>query len=170
MTGTTRRCDDAALRGLAESVAAFCRSRGALLATAESCTGGWIAKVATDLPGSSDWFVAGLVTYGNDAKSALLGVPPTLITKFGAVSEPVVRAMAEGALARTTASVSVSVSGIAGPAGGSSDKPVGTVWFGWSRRDGGVVATRSEQHRFDGDREAVRRQAVAEALAGILVP
>ena len=140
------------------------RARGLMLATAESCTGGLIAGACTDLSGSSDWFERGFVTYSNAAKSELLGVPAALIEAHGAVSEPVARAMAEGAVAHSRAQLSVAVTGVAGPSGGSADKPVGTVWFGWCV--GGV--THSEMQRFDGDRAAVRASTVQHALAGLL--
>ncbi|WCM87935.1 CinA family protein [Acidovorax sp. NCPPB 3576] len=132
-----------------------------MLATAESCTGGLIAGACTDLAGSSRWFERGFVTYSNAAKADLLGVPAALIEAHGAVSEPVARAMAEGAVTRSLAQVSVAVTGVAGPGGGSADKPVGTVWFGWSVA--GVV--RSEVVRFAGDRAAVRAATVRHALA-----
>ncbi len=141
---------------LAELLAA----RGGMLATAESCTGGMIAAACTDLAGSSAWFERGFVTYSNAAKTELLGVPAALADAHGAVSEPVARAMAEGAVARSSASVAVAVTGVAGPGGGSADKPVGTVWFGWCV--GGETVT--QQCRFDGDRAAVRAQTVAHAV------
>lgn len=134
------------------------------MATAESCTGGWIAKVLTDLPGSSAWFAGGIVSYSNDAKTHLLGVPPAIIASDGAVSEATVRAMAESALGQFGVDVCVAVSGIAGPDGGSKAKPVGTVWIAWATP--GVTAAR--QYRFDGDRGAVRLQTVEAALTGIL--
>ena len=140
------------------------RQRGQMMATAESCTGGLIAGACTELSGSSDWFERGFVTYSNAAKTELLGVPAALIDALGAVSEPVARAMAEGALARSHAGLSVAVTGVAGPTGGSADKPVGTVWLGWATPQG--VFT--ERQRFDGDRAAVRRATVAHALAGLL--
>lgn len=161
---------DDPLRALAGRVAGLCRARGLQLATAESCTGGWIAKVLTDLPGSSAWFGTGLVTYSNAAKTALLDVPPALLLEHGAVSEAVVRRMASGLLARTGADLGVAVSGIAGPDGGTADKPVGLVWLAWGAREAGAVHVRSAVRRFDGDREAVRRAAVAAALEGLLVP
>ncbi len=117
----------------------------ARVATAESCTGGWIAKALTDVPGSSQWFESGIVAYSNSAKDALLGVPGELIAAHGAVSEPVVRAMAEGARAQLGVDLAVAVSGVAGPDGGSADKPVGTVWFAWAtaaRHDGGASGIR----------------------------
>jgi nicotinamide-nucleotide amidase len=135
-----------------------------MMATAESCTGGLIAGACTDLSGSSAWFERGFVTYSNAAKTGMLGVDAALIDTHGAVSEPVARAMAEGALRRSLAQVSVAVTGVAGPTGGSVDKPVGTVWFGWCVNG----ATTSERQRFDGDRAAVRQATVAHALAGLL--
>ncbi|GAB4203875.1 MAG: CinA family protein [Tibeticola sp.] len=140
-----------------------------MLATAESCTGGLIAAACTDLAGSSAWFERGFVTYSNAAKTELLGVDATLIARHGAVSEPVARAMAEGALRHSPAQISIAVTGIAGPTGGSAEKPVGTVWFGWSLRGtGGALRTDTEHRHFTGDRAAVRAQTVAHALAGVL--
>jgi len=130
------------------------------VATAESCTGGWIAKVLTDVPGSSQWFDSGIVAYSNAVKTSLLGVAPGLIDAHGAVSEPVARAMADGARARLGVELAVAVSGIAGPDGGTPDKPVGTVCFGWATPQG----THTERVQFGGDREGVRRQSVAHAL------
>ena len=143
------------------------QAQGRMMATAESCTGGLIAAACTDLAGSSNWFERGFVTYSNAAKTELLGVDAGLIAAHGAVSEPVARAMAVGAVARSAAQVAVAVTGVAGPAGGSPDKPVGTVWFGWSV-DGAVQA---ERRRFEGDRAAVRAATVHHALrvlAGLL--
>ena len=134
------------------------------LATAESCTGGMIAAACTDLSGSSVWFERGFVTYSNAAKTQCLGVPAPLIAQHGAVSETVVRAMAQGAITHSQADVSIAVTGVAGPTGGSADKPVGTVWFGWSVR--GQVA--SELQRFAGDRSAVRTATVEHALRLLL--
>ncbi len=130
------------------------------MATAESCTGGLIAAACTELSGSSNWFERGFVTYSNAAKTELLGVDAALIAAHGAVSEPVVRAMAEGAVARSRAQVAVAVTGVAGPTGGSADKPVGTVWFGFALPGQLVTETR----RFEGDRAAVRAATVAHAL------
>ncbi len=135
--------------------------KGWMLATAESCTGGLIAGACTDLAGSSAWFERGFVTYSNEAKTEMLGVDPALIASHGAVSEPVARAMAAGALRHSRAQASVAVTGVAGPTGGSMEKPVGTVWFGWSIR--GILS--SEKKRFEGDRAAVRRATVQHALA-----
>ncbi|MCY1371286.1 Nicotinamide-nucleotide amidohydrolase PncC [compost metagenome] len=149
---------------LVEQLATELKARGQFLATAESCTGGLIAGACTDLSGSSDWFERGFVTYSNAAKTSMLGVPAALIAQHGAVSEPVARAMAAGALAQSAAQLAVAVTGVAGPTGGSADKPVGTVWFGWATPEG--VTT--EHQRFDGDRAAVRQAAVRHALAGLL--
>jgi nicotinamide-nucleotide amidase len=140
-------------------------SGGLRLAAAESCTGGWVAKVCTDAAGSSRWFERGFVTYSNEAKEELLGVRADTLARLGAVSEATVREMAAGALRHSRADVALAISGIAGPGGGSADKPVGTVWFAWAWRDG-RVAVRCE--RFGGDRDAVRRAAVATALGGLL--
>ena len=135
-----------------------------MLATAESCTGGMIAAACTDLAGSSLWFERGFVTYSNAAKTELLGVDPALIAAHGAVSEPVVRAMVQGALARSQAQVALAVTGIAGPSGGSTDKPVGTVWFGWATPDGLQTAC----HVWPGDRAQVRQATRDHALQQML--
>ncbi len=135
------------------------------LVTAESCTGGWIAKCITDVPGSSAWFDRGFVTYSNAAKMEMLGVRSETLARFGAVSEETVREMATGALVCSRAQVAVAVSGIAGPTGGTPEKPVGTVWLAW-QLEGQAALTRL--CRFEGDREAVRYQAVAAALQGII--
>lgn len=156
---------DRGIRTLAERLGERLTAAGAMAATAESCTGGWIAKALTDVAGSSAWFDRGLVTYSNAAKQELLWVSAEILAEHGAVSEPVVRQMAEGALARSAADLAVAVSGIAGPGGGSAEKPVGTVWFAWARTG---QTTRSERRLFAGDREAVRRQSVAHALEGML--
>ncbi len=155
---------DSDLEGAALRLGRALLVRHARVATAESCTGGWIAKALTDVPGSSQWFESGVVAYSNSAKDALLGVPGELIAAHGAVSEPVVRAMAEGARAQLGVDLTVAVSGIAGPDGGSADKPVGTVWFAWATPH----ATTAERQVFGGDREAVRRQSVALALRRLL--
>ena len=157
--------DDLSLQALAQRLGDRLGRAGGMAACAESCTGGWVAKVLTDIAGSSAWFDRGLVTYGNQAKQELLGVPEAVLAEQGAVSEPVVRQMAEGLLARSAASLTVAVSGVAGPGGGSDDKPVGTVWLAWAAAD---RDTRAERHRFNGDRESVRRQSVARALQGML--
>nr|WP_231943575.1 CinA family protein [Hydrogenophaga crassostreae] len=141
------------------------RANGAKMATAESCTGGLIAGACTELSGSSDWFERGFVTYSNAAKTELLGVSNALLATHGAVSEPVVRAMATGALTHAPVQWSLAVTGVAGPTGGSADKPVGTVWFGWAGPNG----VTSECLRLPGDRQAVRRATVAHALNGLLL-
>lgn len=155
---------DEALRRLAGEVAGLMRERKLMLVTAESCTGGFIAKVLTDLPGSSSWFDAGVVTYSYEAKEALLGVNPRTLERTGAVSEETVLEMVSGALARFGAGAAVAVTGIAGPGGGTEDKPVGTVWIGWKRRGGYAHA---KVFHFDGDRDAIRRRTVAAALSGL---
>lgn len=155
--------DDNALAALVSRIAAAFIARGATLATAESCTGGWIAKLCTDPTGASEWFQAGLVTYSNAAKQTLLGVPEAMLATHGAVSEPVVLAMARGARLRTGADQAVAVSGIAGPGGGSAEKPVGTVWIAWAGPDG----ERALRYQFQGDRAAIRRATCAAALQGL---
>ena len=151
---------DARLAELAAALGRALQARNLRVATAESCTAGWIAKALTDIAGSSQWFEGGLVAYSNAAKSSLLGVPAGLIAVHGAVSEPVVRAMAEGARARLGVALAVAVSGVAGPDGGTPDKPVGTVWFAWANGR----ETTAVREQLGGDREAVRRQSVALAL------
>jgi nicotinamide-nucleotide amidase len=155
---------DAELLALAGEVASEVMRCRLMLVTAESCSGGWIAKTLTDLPGSSAWFDAGVVTYSYEAKEALLGVNPRTLEHTGAVSEETVLEMVSGALARFGAGVAVAVTGIAGPSGGTPEKPVGTVWIGWKRRGGYGHA---QLFHFPGDREAVRRQTVAAALIGL---
>jgi nicotinamide-nucleotide amidase len=139
-----------------------------VMTTAESCTGGWIGKVLTDVPGSSQWYETGYVTYANSAKTTLLGVLPADLEAHGAVSESVVKAMAIGALERSGAQIAVAVSGIAGPGGGTPGKPVGTVWFGWAWKHGRSIRTQARMKLFKGDRDAVRRKAVTNALQGVL--
>jgi nicotinamide-nucleotide amidase len=143
---------------------------GHTMTTAESCTGGWIAKAITDVAGSSRWFGEGFVTYSNDAKVRQLGVPRSMLRTHGAVSEVVARAMARGAIKRAGASHAVAVTGIAGPEGGIPGKPVGTVWFCWGRAHGARVLLEVERKRFRGNREAVRRKTVRWALARLLRP
>ncbi len=159
---------DLELIALAQRLGARLAASGRRIATAESCTGGWIAKALTDVPGSSAWFGTGLVCYSNESKRMLLGVAASDLAEHGAVSEVVVRAMARGALERAPADVTVAVSGIAGPDGGTAAKPVGTVWIGWAWRSATGVQVASRVHRFAGDRDAVRRQAVGAALEGAL--
>lgn len=156
---------DTELEELARRVGASLAARGLVLTSAESCTGGWVAKVITDIPGSSAWFDRGFVTYTDEAKRQMLGVSGKTLEEQGAVSEATVCEMSEGALAHSRAEVALSVSGIAGPAGGSAQKPVGTVCFAWSARSGGTELRRKH---FRGDREAVRRQSVVYALERLL--
>ncbi len=157
--------DDAALQARARQLGEHLGALGWQVSTAESCTGGWIAKVLTDIPGSSAWFSRGVVAYSNAAKRDLLGVPDAVLGAEGAVSEATAAALVRGALVVSGAEIAVAVTGVAGPEGGSPGKPVGTVWFGWGLR-GGEPACLC-QH-FSGDREAVRRQSVACALDGLL--
>jgi len=157
--------NDTQLYQLAERVGQALKAKGLMMATAESCTGGWIAQAVTAVPGSSEWFERGFVTYTYISKREMLGVKPETLEMHGAVSEQTVREMTEGALAHSHAQVAVSVSGTAGPTGGTPQKPVGTVCFGWGAKD---APARTSIIRFDGDREAVRRQAVAYALERIL--
>ena len=153
------------LHDLACEVGDRLRDRGWQLATAESCTGGWIAKLITDRAGSSAWFDRGFVTYSNNAKCSMLDVPEEVLARHGAVSAAAVAAMVTGALRNSTAQVAVAVSGIAGPEGGTAEKPVGTVWFGWGTEAGEVLTERRE---FTGNRDAVRRYAAAHALQGVI--
>lgn len=150
---------------LVQELAALLVGRSARMVTAESCTGGLIAAACTELAGSSAWFERGFVTYSNEAKSELLGVDPQWIATHGAVSEPVARAMATGALQQADASFAVAVTGVAGPGGGTPDKPVGTVWVAWAGADGRVVST---LYRFNGGRAEVRRQTCLAALRGLI--
>lgn len=156
---------DPALYRLAEEIGEALKARGLMLATAESCTGGWISETVTMVPGSSDWFERGFVTYTYISKREMLGVKEATLGKHGAVAEEIVGEMVAGALARSHAQVAVAVSGIAGPGGGTPEKPVGTVCFAWALKDGTL---RVETARFLGDREAVRRHAVEHALRGVL--
>lgn len=158
---------DAALSGLARRVGRRLRAARLMIATAESCTGGLLAKCLTDIAGSSDYFERGWVTYSNTAKQADLGVAPGLIEWHGAVSEEVALAMAKGAIRRSGARVSIAVTGIAGPGGSAPGKPVGTVWIAWGLRRRGRIECYALQHHFRGGRDAVRRQAVAAALEGL---
>lgn len=153
------------LEELAQRVGVRLLAEGAMLATAESCTGGWVAQAVTAVSGSSAWFDRGFVTYSNQSKQEMLGVASLILKKHGAVSEPVARAMAQGAIEHSAAQWSVSITGIAGPTGGTLEKPVGMVCFAWARTGGGCIA---RTHYFEGDREAVRYQSVVFALEGLL--
>jgi len=155
---------DVELQLMAERLGANLRDAKQMLVTAESCTGGWIAKTVTDVAGSSDWFDCGLAAYSYEAKQRLLGVRAETLEHFGAVSRETAIEMVSGALVHSGSTVAVAVTGIAGPGGGTDDKPVGTVWIAWKRRGGYPQA---ELFHFDGDREAVRRQTVAAALRGL---
>ncbi len=153
------------MNDLVPRIAERLSARGVLLATAESCTGGWAAQALTALAGSSNWFERGFVSYSNAAKQEMLGVRAETLARYGAVSEEAAREMALGALSRSRASVALAITGIAGPGGGTRGKPVGMVCFAWALKGG---APRSETRHFAGDREAVRRQSVERALAGVL--
>jgi nicotinamide-nucleotide amidase len=152
------------MNALARKVGEALTARGLKLVTAESCTGGWVAMALTAIAGSSDWFERGYVTYSNEAKREALGVSADTLARHGAVSEKTAREMAAGALARSHGQVALSITGVAGPTGGSADKPVGTVCFAWAH--GSNIL--SETKRFDGNRESVRRQSVVHALHGVL--
>jgi nicotinamide-nucleotide amidase len=155
---------DSVVHQLSVRVSNKLREMRLCLVTAESCTGGMIATAITDISGSSGWFDRGFVTYSNHAKTEMIGVPADLIDKHGAVSEQVARAMAEGALRNSRAQVSLAVTGVAGPGGGTETKPVGMVCFAWSNR----IETSAHTHVFKGDREQIRVQAAAHALRGLL--
>ena len=160
--------EDIGIRGLAESLVTALSSSGKTVTTAESCTGGWIAKAITDVPGSSSAFAYGIVSYSNGAKESLLGVENLTLAEHGAVSSQVVEQMAEGALQLSGADIAVAVSGVAGPDGGTDEKPVGTVWFAWAVRTKSGISVDGETQRFDGNRNEVRVQTVAQALRGLL--
>lgn len=155
----------AELEALAAQVGALLRANGQKLASAESCTGGWVAQCLTAIAGSSDWFERGFITYSNDAKTEMLGVDRDLLVTHGAVSEATAAAMAAGALRHSRADWTLAITGVAGPSGGSRDKPVGTVCFGWAGPGGWVEC---ETRHFQGNREQVRAQSVSHALAGVL--
>lgn len=157
--------DQHLLEALAGQLGALLLDRRQKLVTAESCTGGWVAQCLTAIAGSSEWFDRGFVTYSNEAKREMLGVPVDALVEHGAVSQTVAAAMAEGALRNSRADWALAITGIAGPSGGSAEKPVGTVCFAWVCRDGQVAAGTCH---FTGNREEVRAQSVAHALAGLL--
>lgn len=156
---------DAGITALARRLGLACAHRRLLVATAESCTGGGVAEAITRIAGSSGWFDRGFVTYSNEAKREMLGVLEETLRAYGAVSEEVAREMAAGALRNSSARVSVSVTGIAGPGGATRGKPVGLVWFAWAVRDG---PAQTRRFHFKGDRTAVRMQSVAVALQGLV--
>jgi nicotinamide-nucleotide amidase len=165
-TGPLPAAGDADLAELVARLATGLEARRLTVATAESCTGGWVARCLTDRPGSSAWFGYGLVTYSNDAKVRLLGVDPAILAAEGAVSESVARQMAAGLRRLTGAALTVAITGIAGPGGSSPAKPVGTVWFAWEGPE--TVAPAAVRWQLQGSREAIRRQSVAIALAGLV--
>ena len=154
-----------AIAALAAELGVRLLEREALCATAESCTGGLVAGAITEIAGSSGWFDRGFITYSNEAKMEMLGVPEATLARHGAVSEATARAMAEGALARSRASIAVAVTGVAGPGGGSPEKPVGMVCFAWARFG---ASTAAATHHLPGDRQAVREASVVVALEGLL--
>ena len=157
--------DDVRLAALAQQVAEGMRAAGRRLVTAESCTGGWLAKCLTDIAGSSQWFERGYVTYSNAAKEQALGVAPEVLTTFGAVSRQSAEQMAAGALHASGAELAVAITGIAGPDGGTAAKPVGLVWIALAMRlPDGTLRSRADEQRFNGNREAIRRASVATAL------
>jgi nicotinamide-nucleotide amidase len=156
---------DDALYRLAARLGRTLKRQELMIATAESCTGGWIGQAITMVPGSSDWFERGFITYTYISKREMLGVSGQTLARHGAVSEQVVREMALGAITRSHAQVAVAISGVAGPSGGTPEKPVGTVCLAWAMKRGPVVV---ETKRFRGDRDEVRRRSVAHALRGVL--
>lgn len=153
------------LQTLAFQMARILTHHNYKLVTAESCTGGWVAKCCTDIPGSSAWFERGFVTYSNEAKQSELGVRQSTLISHGAVSQATVEEMALGAIKHSKADISVAITGIAGPDGGSESKPVGMVWIGWAVKNKNVI---SHLFQFEGDRNSIRQQAVYEALSGII--
>lgn len=159
------RLEQSDLEALAARLGQALLARGEWLATAESCTGGWVAQCVTAVAGSSNWFDRGFVTYSNAAKADMLGVSQNTLDRHGAVSEATARAMAQGAVAHSKADWAVAITGVAGPTGGTRDKPVGMVCFAWARKDGGCEAMTGH---FTGDREQVRAQSVRQALTGLL--
>ncbi len=159
------RVSDEELHQLAVELSEKLRARGWMLATAESCTGGWVGQLLTSLPGSSHWYERGFITYANAAKVEMLGVSPALLESHGAVSEETAMAMAAGALKHSHAQAALAISGIAGPGGGTPQKPVGLVCYGWALEDGTVM---SSTCRLDGDREEIRSRAVAASLRGLI--
>ncbi|MHA7853246.1 nicotinamide-nucleotide amidase [Marinobacter shengliensis] len=158
------QASDQQLESAGNTLGEWLAEHGKTIATAESCTGGWVAKVLTDRAGSSAYLMAGLVTYSNEAKQAILGVEESVLAEHGAVSEPVVRQMVAGAVRAADADIAVAISGIAGPGGGSDEKPVGTVWFAWGA---GPDRIETSVQCFDGNRDQVRRKSVLYVLQGV---
>lgn len=160
--------DHRRIERLAQTLVESLTASNKAVATAESCTGGWIAKALTDVSGSSSVFGYGIVSYANGAKESILGVDNATLEAFGSVSPAVVEQMAKGALRLSGADIAVAVSGVAGPTGGTAEKPVGTVWFGWASRDGNDISVETHREQFDGDRERIRERTVLQALQGVL--
>jgi nicotinamide-nucleotide amidase len=156
---------DREMEQLAKELGQALKSTGLVLVTAESCTGGWVGEAATAIAGSSDWFDRGFITYSNAAKREVLGVALATLQQHGAVSEETAREMAAGALKHSNGNIAVAITGVAGPGGGTQEKPVGTVCFAWAK---GEIALRSERHLLHGDRHDVRRQSVMIALRGLI--
>ena len=165
MSTSVQQVTEQELKDLAEQLGECMKVKGLMLASAESCTGGWLAKIITDIPGSSAWFTGSVVCYSNESKHSLLGVDENTLKEFGAVSGETVLELSDGLFSHTDADVAVSVSGIAGPDGGSDDKPVGLVWLSWGKRDKSVHAN---PFNFSGDREEVRKQSIKQALNCLL--
>lgn len=159
--------DHESIQKLAEALVGELTKSGKAVATAESCTGGWVAKAITDIPGSSVVFGYGIVSYANGAKESIIGVKNNTLEKYGAVSAEVVEEMAEGTLRLSGADIAVAVSGVAGPGGGTREKPVGMVWFGWAVRNGNKAVRSSNCEQFTGDRDLIREASVAHALQGL---
>ncbi len=159
------RVSDAELNELARQLGEKLHARGWMLATAESCTGGWVGQLLTAVPGSSAWYERGFITYANASKAEMLGVPAATLESFGAVAEETAQAMADGALAHSHAQAALAISGIAGPGGGTPQKPVGLVCYGWALADGTRMTSSC---RLDGDREEIRSRAVAASLRGLI--
>jgi len=165
MKQTVQQVTEQELAELAKRLGKCLQEKSMRLATAESCTGGWLAKIITDIPGSSAWFEGSVVCYSNESKHSLLAVSEVVLQEFGAVSGETVQQMSDGLFLRTRADIALSVSGIAGPGGGCEDKPVGLVWLSWGRRDKSVL---TEAFNFSGDRKAVRKQSIKQALSCLL--
>lgn len=165
MGGIINAIDDQTLHDLAKQVGLALTQQGLMLASAESCTGGWLGQIITSIPGSSAWYQSGFITYTANSKQKMLGISTKTLKECGEVSEQIAREMAHGVVARSGAHVSVSITGIAGPGGGTKEKPVGMVCFAWEVKDNHL---RSETRHFSGDREAVRQQSVAVAMQGLI--
>ena len=165
MGGIINAIDDQTLHDLAKQVGLALTRQGLMLASAESCTGGWLGQIVTSIPGSSTWYQSGFITYTANSKQKMLGISTKTLKEYGEVSEQMARDMAHGVVTKSGAQVSVSITGIAGPGGGTTKKPVGMVCFAWEMKDNHM---RSETRHFSGDREAVRQQSVAVAMQGLI--